>query len=385
MYMVFLWSMKILFTGGGTGGHIVPILAIARELRKIYEGADLGLFYIGPKDDFNELLFAQEGIHMFEILAGKVRRYGGFQTIFQNMFDIFFKTPIGIIQAFLKVFFLAPDVILSKGGYGAIPAVVASWLLHVPVFLHESDSVPGLANRIAATFSLKIFVSFPHTQKFPIQKTILTGNPIRKEILTGSKQEAARLFHLAGDRPLVFILGGSQGAQKINDLVLLLLNDTLNDFEIIHQTGEKNFEQVRAEAKTVADPSKETYYHPTPFLKETELRHAYAACNFIVNRAGSGSIFEIAALGKPSILIPLAGAAQNHQVENAYAYAKNGAAIILEEANLTPHFFLEKLKSLFANPQELANMSRSALAFAKPEAAHFIAQYLIEYLKHDPE
>ncbi len=379
--------MKILFTGGGTGGHIVPILAIVREMRKLQgspsASSGLQLFYIGPKDDFNELLLSQEGIEVFTILAGKMRRYGGIQTIFQNFVDILFKTPVGIIQAFFKVFFLAPDVMFSKGGYGAIPATIAGWLLRVPVFLHESDSVPGLANRIAASFALKIFVSFPNTQKFQIRKTILTGNPIRKEILTGSKEEAAQVFHLAGGKPVLLILGGSQGAQKINDVVLLLVNDALNNFEIIHQTGEKNFLQVKAEAKTVIAPLNEKYYHPVSFLKETELRHAYAVADFIVNRAGSGSIFEIAALGKPSILIPLAGAAQNHQVENAYAYAKEGAAVVLEEANLTPHFFLEKLRSLFENPQELAKMSQAALAFSKPEAANFIAQYLIEYLKNE--
>ena len=374
--------MKILFTGGGTGGHIVPILAIVREIRKLKESG-LQLFYIGPKDDFNELLLSGEGIQTFTIAAGKMRRYGGIQTIFQNFFDLFFKTPFGIIQAFFKVFFLAPDLIFSKGGYGAIPATLAGWILRVPVFLHEGDSVPGLANRIASVFSLKIFVSFPRTQKFPIQKTLITGNPIRKEILTGSKEEAAQLFHLVGGKPILLILGGSQGSQKINDIVLLLINDALNNFEIIHQTGEKNFLQVKAEAKTVINPINEKYYHPVSFLKETELRHAYATADFIVNRAGSGSIFEIAALGKPSILIPLAGAAQNHQVENAYAFAKDGAAIVLEEANLTPHFFLEKLRSLFQNPQELAKMSQAAHEFAKPEAANFIAQYLIEYLKNE--
>lgn len=379
--------MKILFTGGGTGGHIVPILAIVREIRKFHPSMnseqELELFYIGPKDDFNELLLSQEGIQIFKIAAGKVRRYGGIQTLFQNFFDLFFKTPLGIIQALFKIFFLAPDLIFSKGGYGAIPASLAGWILRVPVFLHEGDSVPGLANRIASVFSLTIFVSFPRTQKFPTQKIILTGNPIRKEILSGSKEEAAELFHLAGGKPVLLVLGGSQGAQKINDTMLLLLNNALSDFEIIHQTGEKNFLEVRSEAKTVIHQANERYYHPVPFLKEVELRHAYAAAHLIVSRAGSGSIFEIAALGKPSILIPLAGAAQNHQVENAYAYAKGGAAIVLEEANLTSHFFLEKLRSLFQNPQELAKMSQAALAFSKPEAANFIAQYLIEYLKKE--
>lgn len=379
--------MRILFTGGGTGGHILPILAVERELRKLQSNSEsaqaLQLFYIGPKDEFNQLLLSQEGIAVFSIAAGKLRRYGEIKTIFQNIFDAVCKTPLGMVQAFFRVFFLSPDLILSKGGYGALATSIAGWILRVPVFLHESDSVSGLANQISSIFALRIFTSFPHTQKLPLQKTIVVGNPIRTDLLTGSKEEAKELFHLAGDRPLLLILGGSQGAQKINDVLLLMLNDALNEFEIIHQTGEKNFANVVSEAKVVMSSVNGIYYHPVPFLKETELRHAYVAADLLINRSGSGSLFEIAALGKPSIIIPLAGAAQNHQVENAYAYAKNGAAIVLEEANLTPHFFLEKIRALFANLQEMRKMSQAALAFAKPEAAKTIAQYLLEYLKKE--
>ncbi len=371
--------MKILFTGGGSGGHVVPIIALARELRKITT-SNLGIFYIGPEDEFNELLLSQEGIRVFHIQAGKVRRYFTFKTIFQNLFDLLIKTPLGIVQAFWRIFVLAPDVIFSKGGYGAIPATVAGKLLGIPIFLHESDIIPGMANRIGGRFSSRVFVSFPHTAYFPPQKTILTGNPIRKEILTGSKTQAQELFHITGEKPVLLILGGSQGAQRINNLMLLILNDLLASFEIIHQTGENNFSQVRAEAHAVTLEEKQKYYHPVPFLKETDLRHAYAAADFIISRAGAGSIFEFAALGKPSILIPLPESAQGHQIQNAYAYAATGAAIVLEEANLKPHFFLEKLKYLFSSPQELEKMKNAALAFAKPDSAKVIADTLVAYL-----
>jgi UDP-N-acetylglucosamine--N-acetylmuramyl-(pentapeptide) pyrophosphoryl-undecaprenol N-acetylglucosamine transferase len=207
---------------------------------------------------------------------------------------------------------------------------------------------------------------------------VQVGNPIRKEILIGSRQEAQELLHLQGDKPIILFMGGSQGAQRINDMLLVVLNEMLKDFEIIHQAGDKNFAQVSQEAKTVVNKELLLYYHVVPFFKEPELRHVYAATDFIVSRAGSGSIFEIAALGKPSILIPLPEAAQNHQIQNAYEYANTGAAIVLEEANLTPHFFLEKLKYLLSSPSELAKMSQAAFQFARPGAATTIAKYLIE-------
>ena len=374
--------MKVLFTGGGTGGHILPIIAVARELRKQQDSPEvagsLQFLYMGPKDDFAEILLSQEGIKVYHALAGKVRRYGGVKTLFPNLLDMLVKTPLGIFQALFRIFLLSPDLIFSKGGYGALPATVAAWVLQIPIILHESDTIPGLSNRIGGFFASQIFVAFPHTAFFPAKKMAAVGNPIRKEILTGSQEEAQQLLQLKGGKPVVLFLGGSQGAQRINDMLLEILQEALQDLEIVHQTGEKNFIQVQKEAKAVVDKEFLAYYHVVPFLKEPELRHVYAATDFIVSRAGSGSIFEIAALGKPSILIPLPEAAQNHQIQNAYEYANTGAAIVLEESNLTPHFFLEKLKYLVSSPQELAKMSQAALKFAKPDAAATIARYLIE-------
>ena len=158
-------------------------------------------------------------------------------------------------------------------------------------------------------------------------------------------------------------------------------NEMLKEYEVIHQTGEKNYSQVKKEAKIVVKPEQEPFYHPMPFFKENQLRHAYAAADFIVNRAGSGSIFEIAALKKPSILVPLAHAAQNHQVANAYAYANTKASVVLEEANLTPHFFLEKIRYLMKHPSEIKEMEEKASAFSKPEAAQKVAEHILRYFE----
>jgi len=375
--------MKILFTGGGTGGHIYPIVAIARELRRIHPQKKLKLFYIGPKDRFSALLLSQEGIKVKTVLAGKIRRYLGLKNILLNIVDVLFKIPLGTIQAFWHIFFIAPDMIFSKGGYGSIATVISGRMLQVPVLLHESDASPGLANRFSSRFALEIFTSFSskNIKYFANQRVILVGNPIRREILEGSPEKAKRSFALVGDKPVILVLGGSQGSQRINETILTILPKILESFELIHQTGEKNFNRTKIEAEATVSKNLKACYHPIPFMKESELKEAYCAADLIVCRAGSGSIFEIAALKKPCILIPLPEAAQDHQVKNAYAYAKNNAAVVIEEKNLSPHFFLGKIKNLFSYSERLKEMSRQAGIFSKPAAAKIIAKYIVEYLK----
>ena len=367
--------MKIVFTGGGTGGHIFPIIAIIREMKKISKGASLSLFFIGPKDDYSLTILSGEEIKIKNIIVGKLRRYFSFK----NFFD-FFKILTGIIQAFFYLFILNPDLVFSKGGYGSFPVSFAARILHIPIFLHESDIIPGLATKIEGKWVEEIFISFAHTKFFPKEKIILVGNPTRTEILEGSKEKAKKIFNLTEEKPVILILGGSQGAQKINDTILEILAEFIKNFEIIHSTGEKNFNQVRSEAETVISSADLKYYHPFPFLNEEYLKNGLAAADLIISRAGAGSIFEIAAKGKPSILIPLSTSASNHQIENGYAYAENGASLIIEEENLKPHFFLERINSLFLRPQMLGKMAQQAKIFSKPKAAKIIASYLLEYL-----
>jgi UDP-N-acetylglucosamine--N-acetylmuramyl-(pentapeptide) pyrophosphoryl-undecaprenol N-acetylglucosamine transferase len=372
--------MKIVFAGGGSGGHILPIIAIIREIRKLSPKEEIDFYYIGPKDNFVSLLLSQEDIKIKSTTSGKIRRYNDKKSIFLNFIDLAFKIPFGILQSFFHLFFLAPDLIFSKGGFGSIPTVLAGWLLQVPIFIHESDSIPGLSNKFSAKFAKKVFVSFPRTTDFKEEKMILVGNPIRRELLEGSKEEAKEIFDLTGRRPTILVLGGSQGATRMNDVILEILSKLVREFEIIHQCGEKNFKKVNRESKILMKDFLHKYYHPFGFLKEHQLKNAYAACDIIISRAGSGSIFEIAATGKPSILVPLPESAQNHQVNNAYLYAETGASIVLEAANFTPYFFFEKLKNLFDNPDTLQQMSDNAKSFARPLAAKKIATYLLTYL-----
>ncbi len=369
--------MKIMFTGGGTAGHIFPIIGIVREIKKIYPHPDLKIFYVGPKDKFASALLLQEGVEIKTIFAGKMRRYFSIQ----NFLDVL-RLPIGVLQAFFHIFIISPDFIFSKGGYGSLPAVISGWILQVPIFLHESDVMPGLSNKIAGKIALEIFTAFPveKTGYFPKSKMIWVGNPVRKELFSGYRAEAKKLFSLKGGKPLILVLGGSQGASKINDILLIVLPEILEMFEVVHQTGKDNFNQVKAESEVVIQKELLEYYHPLPFINEKELAHAYTAADIIISRAGSGSILEIASAAKPSLLIPLKNSAQNQQVKNAYAFAENGATLVIEEANLTPNFFLERLKYLFSKPRDLEEMGKRAKEFAKPEAARIVAEYIVTYL-----
>ena len=374
--------MKIIFTGGGTGGHITPIIAIARQLRKIYKKQDLELFFIGPKDELGSLLLSQEYIKTKNILAGKIRNYLTLKSFFQNFIDLFFKIPIGFIQSFFLIFFLSPDLVFSKGGYGSIPGALAAKILFVPIFLHESDVAPGKANKFLEKSALKIFTSFPETEYFPLEKIICLGNPIRTELLNQSKEQAQEFFKITSQKPIILILGGSQGAQRINDKILEVLSFLLKDFEVIHQTGENNYQTIKNESEMIISKDFKKFYHLYSFLQENELAKAYFLADLVISRAGSSSIFEIAAMAKPCILIPLPESAQNHQVKNAYNYQEAGACLIIEENNFTSSFFLEKLKYLFdkENPGKLNQMKEKAQKFSKPNAARVIANYLIKYL-----
>jgi len=368
--------MRILFTGGGTGGHVFPLVAIVREIRRIYTKKDLEFYYLGPKDELASIYLAQEDFIVRHIISGKIRRYFSIQ----NFIDIFFKIPFGLIQSIFILSKLKPDLVFSKGGSGSFSVTLAAKVLRIPVFIHESDVSPGLSNQKTSNWAKKIFISFPKTEYFDPEKTILVGNPIRAEILNGNAKIASELFNLTLTKPIFLIMGGSQGAEAINDFILSVLNKLLKNYEIIHVCGRQNIKQVEAESQVVIEKSLDKYYHPVGFLDEEKIKHAYSVADIIISRSGSGSIFEIAAVGKPSILIPLPFASFNHQAKNAYIYSETGAAIIFEQQSLTPNFFMDKLELLFLHPEKLKNMRDSALSFSKPLAARAIAREILEFL-----
>lgn len=366
--------MRILFTGGGTGGHLSPLVAVARELKKIQQERqtfDLELIYIGP-DGFSKRFLEDEGIKIRIIAAGKLRRYVSLATIID-----LFKLPIGLIQAFWNLLLWMPDVTFSKGGYGSFPAVVASWFYRIPVIIHESDAVPGLTNRRLAAFAKYIIISFTAAARFFSPKKIkLLGIPIRSELTAGFPDGARTTFGLVTGKPVIFIVGGSQGAQPINQLIFLALPRLLAKYEIIWQVGEKNYDSVSGEI--LEGPGKiPEGCHILPFLDEKQMSEALAASSLVVSRASATSIFEIAACGKPSIIIPLPSAAHEHQRENAIEYASSGAAVFLNQGNLTPSLLLNEINQILGNQALAQKMSANAKAFSRPDAARKIAEELI--------
>jgi|SRR3989344_2474979 len=368
--------MKIVFTGGGSGGHIFPLISIIRELRRI-SGKHIDFYYIGPKDELSFIYFSQEDVKIIKIAGGKMRRYFSFQ----NIIDIFLKIPFSFFQSLFYLAFMNPALVLSKGGEGSIAVTFAAKILGINIFLHESDVLPGLSNQKTSRWAKKIFTSFEKTEYFEPKKCILVGNPIREAILGGDIETAKELFSITLTKPVLLVLGGSQGAQAINDFVLNSINTVLEDYEVIHVAGRKNYEEVTKESQVSIHDNFKKYYHLYDFLEEEKLKHAYQIADLIIARAGSGLIFEIAALGKPSILIPLSSeSSNNHQAKNAYTYEKMGACIVIEQDNLTPHFFLDNVKMLFLNKEKLASMKQAALLFAKPLAAKTIAREILEYL-----
>lgn len=367
---------KIVFTGGGTGGHSVPIVAILRELRRIPYKKFI-FYYLGPKDPFTKRLLEGEGVKIFFVLSGKIRRYLDFLSPVQNIIDLF-KTILGILQSFLLLIFIRPRKIFSKGGFGSFPVVIAGWILGIPIFIHESDAVAGMANRILSRFARKVFISFEEAGKFfPKQKVWLVGHPIRREFFGATREEGIDFFNISSSSPIIFVLGGSQGAQRINEKIFEIINEILESFELIHQAGERNYNECKEMGEMLIKKELKDKYHLFGFLDEKELGLAYAVADLVISRAGAGAIFEIAGMGKPSILIPLPESAQSHQLRNAYAYFRSGACIVLEEENFTPGFFVKTIKNLFSRPEILKEMRKRALGFAKPDAAMKIVENLI--------
>lgn len=361
---------KIAFTGGGSGGHLFPIVSISREIKKLYDGNQIKLYYIGPKE-CREIL-SQENFKTYSVLTGKLRRYFSLK----NVIDILFNLPIGYVQSFFLLLLIRPHLVFSKGGSGSFQICLAARHLRIPVFLHESDSVPGLSNKKAGKWAKKIFISFPKTENFSNNEPILVGNPIRTELLNGSKEIAKAIFQIKSNKPVILIIGGSQGAQVINEFLITILNDLLRKYEVIHVAGEKNYKIARISADLILLKDLISYYHLYESLDEKQLSNAYAISDFVMSRAGSGIIFEIAAVGKPSILVPLPASAFDHQIKNAYQYANTGAAIVIEQNNLTPNFFLGQLENLLSQPQKIKVMKEQAIKFSKPEAAQTIAKVI---------
>lgn len=371
--------MTIAFTGGGTGGHFYPIIAIAEALNDLVRERHLitpQMYYLAP-NSFDQKALFENGIVYVRIPAGKMRRYFSLLNITDS-----FVTLIGIFSALIALFRLYPDVVVSKGGYGSVPTVLAARLLRIPVIIHESDAKPGRANLLAAKFATKIAISFESAAAyFPkkVQNKIArTGIPIRKALTRIEPEGARQYLGLESDLPTILILGGSQGALKINEAVLSALPDLVALANIIHQTGQAHFKNIESVSRVaLAATPHASRYHPINYLNEISLQRSAAIADLVISRAGANSIAEIGIWQKPAVLIPIPEPISHDQRTNAYSYARTGAAVVLEEGNLTPHLLVSEVHRILSDPELAKHMKDAAAGFTDPDAARILANEVL--------
>lgn len=364
----------ILLVGGGTGGHIYPLIAVARKIKEQLAAQNKtgDLRYFGMPGDYEKLL-TEEGIKITKISSSKLRRYASIL----NFLD-FFKFFFGFMQAMVKLYFFMPEVLFSKSGPGVLPIIYAARWYRIPVIIHESDAVPGLTNRASAKHAKIVELSFEGAKEyFPKNKIVnVVGNPVRESVLSQESAATCRkALGLNDEHPILLFLGGSQGAQALNYFVLENSELLLSNYEIVHQCGALNYDEYKAEFEFMTKnfrPELKTNYFLYPFLDDQTMARALKAADIIVSRSGS-SIWEIAASGRPAILVPLPSSANNHQFENAYSYAEAGAGIVVEEENMLGTLFTTQVDKLVNNKELQQKMSEAALNFYKPDAASRIA------------
>jgi len=377
-------KIKIILVGGGTAGHINPLLAVCASTMKLEKVKNQEIspcfIYIGNPGAFTNK-FNELNIPIRKIMPSKLRRYISWNNLLELPKFIF-----SFLQSLWYVFLEKPDIMFSKGGPGSLAPVIAARFFRITVFIHESDAVPSVTTKLTAFFAKKIFLAFEDArEKLSSQyqkKCVIVGNPLRSSFLEDlPNQHTAKInLGLNPKKFLIIILGGSQGSQRINNLIIASLPQILEaDIQVFHQTGAKLFKEVSEAINSNFGSLNEieaSGYYITEFFNDN-IKDVLMAADIIISRAGS-SIFEFAALGKPSILIPLPESAQNHQLKNALSYERAGACIVLTEDKISTPLFIETLKQLTANPALLQKMSDSAKKFAKPEASRQIAEELLE-------
>lgn len=323
---------KIILTGGGTAGHVTPNIALLPRLRE----AGFDITYIGSYNGIEKQLLKEQKIPYYGISSGKLRRY----------FDIKnFSDPLKVIkglgQSMRLMRKLKPDIVFSKGGFVSVPVILAARFCHIPSIIHESDLTPGLANKLAIPNAAKVCCNFPETLKYlPEDKAVLTGSPIRKELLSGNKENARTLCNFTSEKPVLFVVGGSSGSKFINDTIRGLLPELLKTYQVIHMCGKGNIEES---LKRTAGYKQFEYIG-------AELNDIFALADLVISRAGANSICELLALHKPNILIPLsANASRGDQILNAQSFEKQGFSVVIEEEIITPDKLLNIIHETYKN------------------------------------
>ncbi len=350
---------KIILTGGGTAGHVTPNLALIPSLQELgYE-----IHYIGSYQGIEKKLIENAGIPYHGISSGKLRRYFDLKN---------FSDPFRVLKGYGEALKLLkeykPDVVFSKGGFVAVPVVLAAKHYKIPTIIHESDMTPGLANKICIPSAQKVCCNFPETLKYlPQEKAVLTGSPIRKELLEGDRLSGLQYAHLSANRPVILVIGGSLGSVTVNNAVRKILPRLLSQYQVVHICGKGNLDEG-----LIGTAGYVQYEYV-----DAPLKHLFAAADVIVSRAGANSICEILALRKPNVLIPLSAAAsRGDQILNARSFEKQGFSTVLEEESLTEDSLYQAITATDQNrSQFISSMEQSPLSNAVDTIISLIESY----------
>jgi len=328
---------RIVFTGGGSAGHVTPNNALIEAY-----GNTADMHYIGMKNSIEQQLIAPMNIPFHAISAGKLRRYMTLKHMAEP-----FKLLKGFFQSLLLLTQIKPDLVFSKGGFVSVPVVLAAWIKGIPVVAHESDMTPGLANRICLPFVQKICVNFAEVKKYfkNQDQVFVTGTPVRHFLLEGSAEKALKITNFTPKRLTIMVIGGSLGAVKINQVVRESLPELLKSYQVIHICGKGNLD------KKLKDTP---YYYQTEFVHE-ELADLLALSDVVISRSGANMLCELLTLAKPHLLIPLSKAAsRGDQIDNALYFEKKGVSVVLAEEKLTPQTLEKSLLNLIENKDSYA-------------------------------
>ncbi len=369
--------IRIVIAGGGTGGHISPAVAVHEVIR---ERAAIDVLWIGSHRGAERAAAERAGIDFVAIQTGKFRRYLDLKTI-----PDLGRIPIGTAQAWRRLRSFEPDVVFSTGGYVSVPTVVAARSI-APVVMHEQTATIGLANKINVRFADLVALSFASSEasaRALHPNVVVTGNPVRAGLRDGDADRAKSSFGFENDLPVVYVTGGALGATPINDRVFARLADLLAIANVIHQTGSQrdnpDFERANALRATLPDDLQRRYV--TREFVTDELPDIFALANLVVARSGAGTVAELAHVGKPSILIPLAHAGGNEQERNATILASAGGAVMIPESSASPDRLLQEIAQLLARPEQLDEMSVAARSVATNNAAEALATLVLRHAR----
>jgi UDP-N-acetylglucosamine--N-acetylmuramyl-(pentapeptide) pyrophosphoryl-undecaprenol N-acetylglucosamine transferase len=371
--------MRLVIAGGGTGGHVAPALATLAALRELLGDTPLEPLWIGTSDGVERRIATEQGIPFQTIQAGKLRRY----LSVENLIDLG-RLPVGTAQALAALRRFRPAAVFGTGGFVSVPTITAAGLLRLPTLIHEQTAQFGLANRLCLPFATTVALPYEASRAFmppTKRRVVVTGNPVRAEILHGDPAEGARLLGLDPGVPTLYATGGARGARAVNTAIAAILPDLLTRYQVVHSRGIQDVAPTLADLQAiVADlPAKSRARYVVRDFIGAELPHVYALTSLVIGRSGAGTVAELAALGMPSILIPLPGTGGDEQTKNARLLADAGGAIEIPETELTPAGLLAAIDRALdpAGREALARMGVAAATQAPADAAGRLAEEVL--------